>query len=103
MKLIKRQMQLIYKELTELDWQKAYSRYLEAHIFSELTGICSSLSQFQAWANQIWHPIREVETPVETEEEFVQRVTKVESKSRDFNKVQFISNGHGEIVSCVLF
>lgn len=103
MKLIKRRTRIKYKEITELQWQQAYSKYLEICIMRPGTNPSySSINDFQMFAANIWLPIAEVELPVETEEKFIQRVTKTEKKE-DFTDLQFIANGYGEVVSCILF
>lgn len=105
MKLIKRRTQMVYKEITEQEWQQAYVKYLEIRVMRNNSGmpVYNSFEDFKLFAANIWCPIREVEKDIETEEEFVRRVTKTNSKGDEYNsRIQFIANGYGEVVSCVL-
>lgn len=105
MKLIKRRTQMIYKEITDVEWQQAYVKYLEIRVMRNSFGIAeyNSFEDFKLFAANIWCPIREVEKDVETEEAFIQRVTKADGNQRTYNRAQFVANDRGEIVSCVLF
>lgn len=109
MKLIKRRTKISYKPITDLQWHEAYSKYLLICIFkpkgydAKDYYVCGSLEEFKTFAANIYHPLPEVDQPVETEQEFVARVTKTDSKSDKYVDIQFISNSWGEIVSCVLY
>jgi hypothetical protein len=102
MKLIKRRTKMVFKEVTDLEWQRAYTRYLEICLLRPNQPKYNGLEDFKMFCATIWRPIPGVELPVETEEEFITRVTKVEKKEQ-FLSLQFIPNQHGEVVSCILF
>lgn len=103
MRIIKRRMKIKYKEVTELQWQQAYTKYLQICIMRPGTNpTYHSIDDFQMFAANIWRPLPDVDLPVESEEKFVERVTKAEAKE-DYTDLQFIANKRGDVVSCVLF
>lgn len=100
-------MQIEYKEISETAWLEAYVKYLQTYPMrlsrpTEHDKHIHDLQSFKLFAANIWHPIAEVAQQTESEEKFIERATKIESKE-EYTDLQFIANDLGEIVSCVLF